>query len=85
MKREHTNIKDFYEAVGPYVPKLLTIARIKLGNAFDAEDAVEDALLKAYDHYHALRSRDKLYPWLRRILINHINDLFKAKDPTVDI
>jgi DNA-directed RNA polymerase specialized sigma24 family protein len=72
-----TNIDEFYTLILPYREKLLTIAKIKIGNVFDAEDALEDTLIKAFENFHKLRSKDKIYPWVKRILINHCNDLFR--------
>jgi len=41
-----------------------------LGNAADAEDAVQDALLSAYKHLSELRGQARISTWLSAIVIN---------------
>jgi len=44
-------------------------ARI-LGNRGDAEDAVNEAVLRAWNSFDQLRDRDSFRPWLTRIVVN---------------
>jgi DNA-directed RNA polymerase specialized sigma24 family protein len=41
-----------------------------LGNAADAVDAVQDALLAAYTHLHQLRGQAQISTWLTTIVLN---------------
>jgi RNA polymerase sigma-70 factor (ECF subfamily) len=41
-----------------------------LGNAADAEDAVQDALLSAYKHLAQFRGQARISTWLTAIVIN---------------
>jgi|SRR5579862_860121 len=41
-----------------------------LGNAADAEDAVQDALLAAYTHLHQFRGQAQVSTWLTTIVLN---------------
>src|ERR1700687_621441 len=41
-----------------------------LGNAADAEDAVQDALLSAYKHIGQFRGQARISTWLSAIVIN---------------
>ena len=41
-----------------------------LGNAADAEDAVQDALFAAYTHLHQFRGQAKISTWLTTIVLN---------------
>ena len=41
-----------------------------LGNAADAEDAVQDALLAAYTHLHQFRGQALISTWLTTIVLN---------------
>jgi RNA polymerase sigma-70 factor (ECF subfamily) len=41
-----------------------------LGNASDAEDAVQDALLSAFQHLAQFRGQARLSTWLTKIVIN---------------
>jgi RNA polymerase sigma-70 factor, ECF subfamily len=46
------------------------IAMQKLGNVADAEDAVQDALLSAFQHLDQFQGRAQMSTWLTRIVIN---------------
>lgn len=46
------------------------LARIILGDGGDAEDAVHDAALKAWEHFGELRERERFDAWFGRILVN---------------
>ncbi len=45
----------------------------------DAEDCVQEALLKAYRHFGRLRSSEGFAPWVNRIAINCCHDLMRRK------
>jgi RNA polymerase sigma-70 factor (ECF subfamily) len=51
-------------------PTLYRIAFQKLGNAADAEDAVQDALLSAFKNLHQFRGDAQLSTWLGSIVLN---------------
>lgn len=47
--------------------------RLALGilkNQYDAEDALSETIIKAYEHLTGLRSKDKFKPWIMTILAN---------------
>jgi RNA polymerase sigma-70 factor, ECF subfamily len=52
------------------LPPLYKRAYRILGNAVDAEDAVQDALLAAYAHLHKFRGQAQISTWLTTIMIN---------------
>jgi RNA polymerase sigma-70 factor, ECF subfamily len=52
------------------MPPLYKRAYRILGNAADAEDAVQDAFLAAYTHLHQFRGQAKISTWLTTILLN---------------
>jgi len=52
------------------LPPLYRRAYRILGNAADAEDAVQDALLAAYTHLHQFRGQAQISTWLTTILLN---------------
>ncbi|MDA3900355.1 MAG: RNA polymerase sigma factor [Spirochaetes bacterium] len=74
------NKEDFFNEALKYKMALLKIANLKMGNSFDAEDALEEAMLRAYDNRSKLRSEDLFYPWLKRIVINYCNDLYRNNE-----
>ena len=50
--------------------RLYRAALRQLRNPADAEDALQDALLLAYRHFHQFAGRSSLRTWLTRIVIN---------------
>ena len=52
------------------LPPLYQRAYRILGNAADAEDAVQDALLAAYTHLHQFRGQAQISTWLTTIVVN---------------
>lgn len=53
-----------------YLPSFHRQAYRHLGNAADAEDAVQDALLSAYKHLGQFRGQARMSTWLARIITN---------------
>lgn len=62
---------------------LLAVSTLK--NDYDAEDAMQNAILKAYENLNQLRATDKFKPWLFRILINECCRLLNDKKYNADI
>src|SRR2546425_10105492 len=52
------------------LPRLYRRAYRILGNAADAEDAVQDALLAAYTHLHQFRGQAQISTWRTTIMLN---------------
>jgi len=55
--------------VTPHTTTILRVAAMLVGVA-DAEDAAQEALLRAWRSWPQLRDRDALRPWLLRITVN---------------
>jgi RNA polymerase sigma-70 factor (ECF subfamily) len=62
--------QELDHAVSRYLPIFHKRALRFLGNAHDAEDAVQDALLSAYKHLDQFRGQAKLSTWLTTIVTN---------------
>lgn len=62
--------KLFHDLVRPYERGLFLAANAVLRNHADAEDAVQDAILKAFIHLQQLSSPEKFKSWLFRIVVN---------------
>ena len=60
----------FYELIRPYEDGVYLTAFAILRNQADAEDAAQEALLKAFTHLEQLRSHDKFKSCLTLIVIN---------------
>lgn len=63
---------SFQELAAPELPRLYSIARRLIG--IDAEDAVQDCLLKAYRSFGRLRDLGAGRSWLVAILVNCCRD-----------
>jgi RNA polymerase sigma-70 factor (ECF subfamily) len=58
------------DAVSQYLPTLYRRAYRYVGDAHDAEDAVQDALLSAYKHLDQFKGTAKMTTWLTSIVTN---------------
>jgi len=60
----------FYDLVRPYERAVYFAARSVLENDADAEEAAQDAVLKAFTHIRDFRAESKFSTWLVQITIN---------------
>src|SRR6266700_126284 len=60
----------FYELIEPYQRSVYASAYSVLGNPTDAEDAAQEAFLKALKHIDQFRAEAKFSTWLVQIAIN---------------
>ena len=60
----------FEELVNRYEDKIFRLTRNITGNQEDAEDAMQDAFLKAYSHLQDFHGDSRFYTWLVRIAAN---------------
>ena len=60
----------FEELVNRYEGKIFRLTRNITGNREDAEDAMQDAFLKAYAHLLDFKGDSRFYTWLVRIAAN---------------
>ena len=65
--------------------KLYRISMSMLKNEADSQDAVHDAILKAYQNLSSLRNEEYFSTWLVRILINCCNKKLKENSRRADI
>jgi RNA polymerase sigma-70 factor, ECF subfamily len=63
-------IQELQDVFSRYLPLLHRTAYRYLGNAADAEDAVQDALLSAYKHLDQFRGQAQVSTWLVAIVSN---------------
>ena len=66
----HNLGRELGDALLRYRPIFYRSAFRYLGNAADAEDAVQDALLSAYKHIGQFRGQARISTWLSAIVIN---------------
>lgn len=63
-------VSAFEELVNRYEAKIFRLTRNITGNHEDAEDAMQDAFLKAYAHLQDFHGESRFYTWLVRIAAN---------------
>lgn len=80
LPRDATASERFRHYVAPQVPVLLRVARRLTGSPQDAEDAVQETLLRAY---RAINRFDGRHPraWLLTILRNTVRNLYRRTRP----
>jgi RNA polymerase sigma-70 factor, ECF subfamily len=63
-------IREMQDALSRYLPRFHRSAYRDLGNAADAEDAVQDAMLAAYVHLDQFKGQSQMSTWLTSIVTN---------------
>ncbi len=71
--------RRFVAVVEPFVRDMLHVALVLVGPS-DAEDAVQEALLKAWNGAALLREGDTVRPWLLRITANVCRDWGRGRE-----
>lgn len=76
----HAEARERYaELVSRHQRRASRIAFHYLRDAADADEAVQDAFVKAYSHLHSFREELPFEVWFTRILINGCLDRIKAR------
>ena len=70
----------FYQLVRPHQSRLRGVALALLGNEADAEDVVQESLLKAFTHLKGFRGDARLSTWLVSITLNEAKSQLRARD-----
>src|SRR5713226_977026 len=81
------DISAFETLVGRYERKIFRLAQNITQNREDAEDVLQEAFLKAYEHLGQFQGNSRFYTWIVRIAVNQaLMKLRKRKsDKTVSI
>ena len=74
--------ETFSRLVLEYMPNLYRLALGILHNREDAEDAVSEAVLKAYEKLHTLRKTERFQAWIMQIAANEAKRIY-AKNKRV--
>jgi RNA polymerase sigma-70 factor (ECF subfamily) len=72
----------FQQLAAAELPRLYSMARRLVGE--EAEDVVQESLMKAYDRFAQLKSGEAASSWLISIMINVCRDRGRAKSRTPD-
>lgn len=70
MKQAMMSREEFADALWAQRASLLRLARSVLPRQTDAEDAVSEATLRAFERLHTLRDAALFKPWMLRIVLN---------------
>lgn len=69
--------RRFQQLIEPHLAALLRFARRRTASTSDAEDAVQEACLRAWTSFGTLRDEANIRPWLFRILRTVLSDVIK--------
>jgi len=64
------NVDSFEELVAPHMRHLYGFACRRMRSSADAEDLVQDTLLRAWGRLDSLRDPERIRPWLFTIMVN---------------
>jgi RNA polymerase sigma-70 factor, ECF subfamily len=73
--------REFARMVDAYSGSLYRLALKMLGNSSDAEDALQNTFLKAFQHVDKFEGRSSLSTWLYRIASNEALMLLRKRHP----
>lgn len=68
--------ETFERNIREYAPNMYRLALAMLHNRQDAEDAVSEAVLIAYEKRHTLRDRKRFKPWIMQITANEARRIY---------
>ncbi len=74
------NSQKYAGIVDRYTDQIFGLALRSLGDQHDAEEAVQDVFLKAYQSLDSFDLDRRLYPWLYSIALNHLRSLRRRAD-----
>lgn len=69
----------FLAAARPELDRAYRLSGLLLGNGMEAEDAVQDALVLAWQRFEDLREADRFGAWLDRIVVNGCRDRLRRR------
>ena len=77
------DISAFETLVGRYERKIFRLTQNITQNREDAEDAMQEAFLKAFEHLQAFEGNSRFYTWLVRIAVNQALMKLRKRRPNV--
>ena len=73
------NTNEFYDLIRPYERSVYSMALSMLQNEADAEDAAQEAFLKAFRNLKGFRGESKFSTWLISIVLNEARSRLRQK------
>ena len=77
------DISAFETLVGRYERKIFRLTQNITQNREDAEDAMQEAFLKAFEHLQGFEGNSRFYTWLVRIAVNQALMKLRRRRPNV--
>lgn len=71
--------EQFEKLLQPHLQQLYRLAYRFTGQRADAEDLVQDVVVKLYPRMQEMQKVEKLSPWLARVLYRHFVDRVRSK------
>lgn len=68
--------RSFEQNIREYAPNMYRLALAMLRNEQDAEDAVGEAVLRAYEKRRTLRNQERFKPWIMQITANEARKIY---------
>lgn len=84
-KAKQGDRKAFVTLIEKKKVQMYKTAFMQLNNQQDALDAIQEALLKAYERIYTLRDNKYFYTWFMRILLNECHNIQRMKKRIVPI
>ena len=76
-------LASFEAAAREHAPRLLSLARLILGEEHEAEDVVQETLLKAWARWEDDDVREHALPWLLTVARNRCIDIVRGRPAVV--
>lgn len=73
------NNRDFSRSIQPYLPRIKQLALKLCGNKSDAEDLIQDALIKIYPVFFELDESKNIGAWIARVIYNCYIDFWRRQ------
>jgi RNA polymerase sigma-70 factor (ECF subfamily) len=77
----HGDEDSFATLVRTHQDQLYRVALRMLGNSHEAQDAVQEAFLQAWQHLPGFRGDSQFSTWITRILINRCHNVQRSRRP----
>jgi RNA polymerase sigma-70 factor, ECF subfamily len=77
------DVSAFETLVGRYERKIFRLAQNITQNKEDAEDAMQESFLKAYEHLAEFQGNSRFYTWLVRIAVNQALMKLRKRRPNL--
>lgn len=82
--KQNISRKEYARLVREYAPQVLELTMRLLQNSREAEDAAQDAFVKAYEKRSSFRGESSFLTWLQRIAYHEALDHLRQRGPYME-